>query len=66
MLGHGLDALDLVRVCHVKSLDTAVIHYTPKLDHALLVGCDEAVQVWKAVDTNKWVVMAVESYDRLA
>ena len=46
MLWHGLDAFDFVRVRHVKSLDTAVIHYTPKLDHALLVGCDEAVQIW--------------------
>ena len=46
MLWHGLDAFDFVRVRHVKSLDTAVIHYTPKLHHALLVGCDEAVQIW--------------------
>ena len=66
MLRHGLDALDLVRVRHVESLDTAVVHDAPELDHALLVGCDEAVQVGETVDTNKWVVMAFESDDRLA
>ena len=46
MLGHGLDALDLVCVRHVESLNTAVVHDAPELYHALLVGCDEAVQIW--------------------
>ena len=64
MLGYGADALDLVRIGHVECLDAAVVVDAPKFDHALGVCCDEAVEVWKAIDSDQGVLMTIKNHDR--
>ena len=45
MLWHSPDALDLVGVLDVESLNATIVQYVPELYHALGVCRDEAVEV---------------------
>ena len=63
MLWHGADGLNLVRVCHIERLDTAVVEDVPQLDHGLDIGparvsSYETIEIVEAVHADQWVIMA--------
>ena len=65
VLGYGSDAFDLnVGICDIESLNAAVIEDVPDLDHALGVSSYETVETRKAIDTDKRMLVTVESHDR--
>lgn len=61
MLRDSSDTLDLVGVLtgDIEGLNTAEILNVPKFDHTLGVSCDEAIQVWQAIDSDEWVLVAI-------
>lgn len=52
VLGHGPDTSHLVHVCHIESLNAAVVEYAPHFNHAFGVGGDETIQGANAVHAD--------------